>query len=80
MKTKLGKLPSSAMVRITLAIPEALMQQLDRYAQFHSVSWDQAADPRQIACQILAKFLATDRGFQQAEREHRKNSEKPKSP
>ena len=80
MKTKLGKLPSSAMVRITLAIPEALMQQLDRYAQFHSAAWDQAVDTKQIASHILAQFLATDRAFQQAEKDNRKNSESPEAP
>jgi hypothetical protein len=68
MKIKLGKLPSNAIVRMTIILPDALKGQLDRYAKLHSETWNQSVSSAQIAVHILAQFLATDRAFRQSER------------
>jgi len=68
MKLRLGKLPSNSTVRLTVVIPELLKQQLDRYANLHSQTWNQSTNADQIIPFILAQFLANDRAFQRAER------------
>jgi hypothetical protein len=68
MKIKLGKLPNTTNVRITISLPEALKGKLDRYAQLHSKTWGQTVDTPALVPHILAQFLANDRAFRQAER------------
>jgi hypothetical protein len=67
MKIKLGKLPNTTSVRMTVVIPEELKQQLERYAKFHSATWNHPVDAALIIPQILAQFLANDRAFRQTE-------------
>ena len=46
MKIKLGKLPNTTNVRITISFPEALKGKLDLYAQLHSQTWEQKVEPQ----------------------------------
>jgi len=58
MKIKLGKLPNTTNVRITISLPEALKGKLDRYAQLHSQTWGQKVDAAALAthtCTILSQ-------------------------
>ncbi len=68
MKIKLGKLPNTTNVRITISLPEALKGKLDRYAQLHSQTWGQKVDAAALIPHVLAQFLNNDRAFKQAER------------
>ena len=69
MKIKLGKLPNTTNVRITISLPEALKGKLDRYAQLHSQTWGQKVDAAALVPHILAQFLANDRAFRSSEKE-----------
>lgn len=69
MKLKLGKLPSTNTIRITVALSEVLKGQLDRYAQLHSQTWHQTVDAAALIPHILAQFLANDRAFSKLEKE-----------
>ena len=44
MKIKLGKLPDTGTVRITISLPASLKSQLDRYADLRSRTWEQKVD------------------------------------
>jgi hypothetical protein len=78
MKIKLGKLPSTGSVRITISLSETLKGQIDRYAQLHSRTWDQKVDAAALIPHIVAQFLALDRAFSKAEKEDRlKNGDEP---
>lgn len=68
MKIKLGKLPNTGIVRITISLPETLKSQLDRYAELHSRTWEQKVDAAALLPHILAQFLSNDRAFKRAER------------
>jgi hypothetical protein len=68
MKIKLGKLPNTSTVKVTVTLPAALKAQLDRYAQLHSQTWDQKADAAALVPHIVAQFLANDRAFRKLER------------
>ena len=68
MKIKLGKLPNTTNTKITISLPSALKDQLDRYAQLHSQTWGQKVDAAALIPHILAQFLSNDRAFKQAER------------
>lgn len=68
MKIKLGKLPNTTSTKITISLPSALKDQLDRYAQLHSQTWGQKVDGATLIPHILAQFLDGDREFQRSER------------
>jgi hypothetical protein len=77
MKIKLGKLPNTGSVRITISLPATLKSQLDRYAELHSRTWEQKVDGLVLVPYILAQFLANDRAFRQSERAAGAKSSKP---
>ncbi len=69
MKLKLGKLPDTRMVKLTLVLRAELKAQIDRYARIHSQTWGQEVSPDAMIPQILEQFLLHDRAFQKLERE-----------
>jgi hypothetical protein len=68
MKIKLGKLPNTGNVSITISLPAILKSPLDRYAELHSRTREQKVDAEALVPHILAHFLSNDRAFKQAER------------
>jgi hypothetical protein len=68
MKIKLGKLPNTQNVRMTISLPATLKSQLERYAELHSRTWEQKVDATAIVPHILTQFLDSDREFQRSER------------
>jgi len=66
MKLKLGPLPSSEVVKIPLTLPRPLKDQLDRYAQLHSMNFGTEVDAQTLIPRMLDMFLAKDRGFQRS--------------
>jgi hypothetical protein len=63
---RLGPLPKTAMVKLTIAVPAALKADLDRYAQLHSQTWGESTDVIELILHILHAFIARDRGFRKA--------------
>jgi len=63
VKIKLGKLPNTSTVKVTVSLPASLKAQLDRYAQLHSQTWKQQVDAAALVPHIVAQFLANDRGI-----------------
>lgn len=62
VELKLGRLPKVGIVRMTIAMPEPLKEELDRYAAEHS----QLYEPVEAAALIphmIEAFIRSDRGY-----------------
>ena len=66
MKLRLGPMPDTSVIKITVSIPALLKAELDRYAQVHSESFGTPVDAQTLIPLMLSAFLAKDRGFQRA--------------
>jgi hypothetical protein len=69
---RLGPLPKTTTVKLTIAIPENLKLDLDRYAELHSTRWGEAIDAAALIPHMLQAFVARDRGFSKARRSSRR--------
>jgi hypothetical protein len=63
---RLGPLPKTGMIKLTVAIPEKLKRDLDRYAELHSARWGEPIDATALIPHMLEAFIARDRGFRRA--------------
>lgn len=73
---RLGPLPKTAMTKLTIAIPEKLKMDLDRYAELHSARWGEPIDAAALIPHMLEAFIERDRAF----RKVRPSSRRPKGP
>jgi len=64
---RLGPLPRTSMVKLTITIPEKLKTDLDRYAELHSARWGEPTDTAALIPHMLGSFIARDRGFRKAQ-------------
>lgn len=74
---RLGPLPKTAMVKLTIAIPEKLRLDLDRYAELHSARWGESIDAAALIPHMLESFIARDRGFKKAQPASRRSRAAP---
>ena len=65
---RLGPLPRTEAVKLTITLTTELKQQLDRYAELHSQTWGDAVDATALIPHMLEAFMAKDRGFRQRAR------------
>lgn len=63
---RLGPLPKTEAVKLTIVLATELKQQLDRYAELHSQTWGDAVDATALIPHMLEAFMARDRGFRQS--------------
>jgi len=59
---KLGRLPKAGMVRMHVAVPETLKDELDRYAAEYSRLYE-PADVATLIPHMLEAFIRSDRGY-----------------
>ncbi len=69
MKLRLGPLPRTDIVKVSVALPTALKEQLDQYAQLHSAAWQEPVDAAGLIPHMLQQFISKDRGFRLALKE-----------
>ncbi len=62
-KLRLGPLPKSATVKLTITVPRDLQIMLDRYAAQHSQTYGEKVDAIALVPHMLAAFMARDRAF-----------------
>lgn len=63
-KLKLGTIESDKPVRLTIELPATVHRDLLAYAQVHAQETGQRAlEPAKLVAPMLARFMATDRGF-----------------
>jgi hypothetical protein len=69
MKIKLGKLPDTRTIKLTVLLSADLKLQIDAYAKLYSQTWQQDLDATTLIPNILEQFLASDRAFRKWLRE-----------
>ena len=67
-KLKLGRLPSTEVVKMTIAVSVELRAMLDRYAHLHAEASGEKNDVLRLIPYMLEAFMASDRAFTRANR------------
>lgn len=67
-KLKLGTLVDEKPVRLTVEMPAATHRDLIAYAEVLATQTGQPVEPTKLVAPMLARFMATDRGFASAKR------------
>ena len=76
-KLKLGPIVEDKPVKVTVELPAPLHRDLVAYAEILARESDQAAvDPVRLIVPMLQRFVATDRVFAKARRDHVRPSTK----
>jgi len=67
-KLKLGPLVDDKPVKLTVELPAAVHRDLAAYAEVLARDTGHSAEPVKLIAPMLARFMATDRGFAKARR------------
>jgi hypothetical protein len=62
-KLRLGPLPRTEVVKLTISVPVELKSMLDEYAHLHAKAWSEPVDVLALIPHMLAAFVERDRGF-----------------
>ena len=62
-KLRLGPLPRTEVVKLTISVPGELKAMLDQYAALHAKTWSEPVDALALIPHMLAAFIERDRGF-----------------
>ena len=65
-KLRLGPLPRTATVKVTIALTTELKADLERYAALHAQTYGEPIDAATLIPHMLEAFMARDRGFKRA--------------
>ena len=63
IKLRLGPIPKTNAVRLTISLTTALKTELERYASLHAQTYGEAVDAAALIPHMLEAFVARDRGF-----------------
>lgn len=74
MKLRLGPLPKTEPIKLTIALTGALKDKLDRYAKLHSETWKEPVDAAMLIPHILEHFVSRDKVFKSSVRKASKDS------
>ena len=76
-KLKLGAIPDDKPVKITLELPADVHRDLVAYAEALARETGQTHEPAKLIAPMLARFMATDRGFAKLRRQQQPSSRGP---
>ena len=62
-KLRLGPLPKTETVKLTIALNTALKEDLERYAALHAQAYGEPVDAVTLIPHMLESFVMRDRGF-----------------
>ena len=62
-RLRLGPLPKTETVKLTITMSIELKAMLDRYADLHAQAWSEPVDAQTLIPHMLAAFMERDRGF-----------------
>lgn len=65
-KLRLGPLPRTEVVRLTITLPATVKADLDRYAALYAAAYGEAVDAAALLPHMLAAFMERDREFRRA--------------
>lgn len=68
-KLRLGPLPRTETVKLTIALTTALKADLERYAALHAQAYGEPVDAVALIPHMLEAFIMRDRGFRSARRQ-----------
>ena len=68
-KLRLGPLPRTETVKLTITCPISLKVDLDRYAAIHAKAYGEQVDALALVPHMLEAFMARDREFKKMERQ-----------
>ena len=66
-KLRLGPLPKTETVKITIAMPVVLKADLDRYAALHAKTYGEPVEAATLIPLMLETFIARDREFKKVQ-------------
>lgn len=66
---KLGPIMEDRPVKMTIDLPASVHRDLLEYARVHAAQTAQSTAPEKLVAPMLARFMATDRGFARARRQ-----------
>ena len=67
-KLRLGPLPKTESVKLTISLSARLKEDLDRYAELHAKTWGAPVDAAALIPHMLESFIERDRAFRSATR------------
>lgn len=67
-KLRIGTLPDDKPVKVTADLPASVHRDLVAYAEAIALENGQRIDPVKLIAPMLARFMATDRGFAKTKR------------
>ena len=65
-RLRLGPLPRTETIKLTIAVSLELKAMLDRYAELHGQAWGTTVDAPTLIPHMLECFMERDRGFRNA--------------
>ena len=65
-KLRLGPLPRSEVMRLTVVLPAAVKADLDRYAKLFGAAYGESVDAAALVPHMVAAFMDRDRAFKKA--------------
>ena len=65
-KLRLGPLPKTETVKLTIALTTALKSDLERYAALHAQTYGEPVDAATLIPHMLESFMVLDRGFRKS--------------
>lgn len=71
-KLRLGPLPRTELVKLTVTLPAELKATLDHYSALHSQTDGELVDAATLVLDMLATFMARDLGFRQTTQHQKK--------
>jgi hypothetical protein len=78
-KLRLGPLPSTDTVKLSVALSVGLKTQLDRYAALHSETWGEAVQATDLIPHMLTQFILRDKAFKALMRRERLRETRPQA-
>jgi hypothetical protein len=73
-KLKLSHVQSDKPVKLAIELPPAIHRELTQYAEVLGRETGQTVEPAKLVAPMLARFMASDRGFAKARLRGAKNS------
>ncbi len=77
-KLRLGPLPSTDTLKLTISVPVGLKAQLDRYAALHSETWGETVLAADLIPHMLTQFILRDKAFKALMRRERSRESWPR--
>lgn len=65
-KLRLGPLPKTETVKLTITMSATVKAELDRYAELHGRAHGESVDAATLVPHMLEAFMSRDRGFRKA--------------